>query len=108
MVKFRWEGRIDKAMEARIGYSLLVAVFLSLSVTVNGCSCAAHRGDAMAIRMAKQEMRRRGWKRTEVGRCLLRDGLWEVQMHPHGDPCAFAFVNVSSNGVVEKVFVNTK
>ena len=90
-------------------YACLWALQLMLaSVGLSGCSSTATKDGTFAVEIAKQEMRRRGWKRIEVDRCVFRDGVWVVDLYKpkFRSGVNFASVKVSSSGTVVDIFVN--
>jgi hypothetical protein len=88
--------------------SLWTLQLMLVSIALSGCSSTATRGETLAVKIAKQEMRHLGWKRFEVGRCVLRDGLWIVDFYRPRSGVNFASVKVSPDGTVVDVFVNQK
>jgi hypothetical protein len=78
------------------------------SVVLSGCCSIEAKDGLLAVDVAKQEMRRRGWKRIQVDRCVFLDGLWVVDIHRRGfrSGVDFASVKVSARGGVVEIFVN--
>jgi hypothetical protein len=86
---------------------IALAIMLA-SLALAGCSSTAAKADPPAVLTAKQEMRRRGWKRIEVDRCVFRDGLWFVELHTpkSGKGWSYVCVRVAQDGTVVHVFQN--
>jgi hypothetical protein len=87
---------------------MLVAMLTGSALGLTGCSSVPKKDGALAAEIAKKEMRRRGWKRIEVYRCALRDGVWVVTLGTRGYRRAvdLAWVSVSAEGNVIDVDVN--
>ncbi|MCD6050526.1 MAG: hypothetical protein K0Q55_1929 [Verrucomicrobia bacterium] len=66
--------------------------------------CSSHQGknaEERAISTAKQEVKKRGWKRIEVDDCRFEEGRWKVYVWRFPKtPRGHATVEVSDNGQV--------
>jgi len=89
---------------------LWVLQLMLVSVALSGCASSRTKNDMPAVEIAKQEMRRRGWKRIELDRCAFRDGVWVVDLYKprFRGGANFASVRVSTDGAVVDVFENLK
>jgi hypothetical protein len=88
----------------------LAAILVGAAIGLSGCSSIPKTDGALAAEIAKQEMRRRGWKRIEVYTCMSRDGVWVVTLGTRGHRRAvdLAWVRVSPKGDVLDVILNDR
>jgi hypothetical protein len=95
-----------------MGKHLQKLAFLAVGLALVLASCAPipKKSGALAADIAREEMRRRGWKRIEVYQCVLRDGSWVVTLGTRGARRGvdLAWVIVSSNGSVVDVDVSDR
>jgi hypothetical protein len=87
---------------------MLTAIWTGTHPALTGCSSVSKKDGALATEVAKHEMRRRGWKRVEVYRCVPRDNVWVVTLGTRGYRRAtdLAWVTVSPAGSVVDVVVS--
>jgi hypothetical protein len=87
-----------------IGLKALPAALLLL-----GCSEVRRAPEPLCVVAAKQEARRRGWHRFEVGNYALRGDVWEVfiwKLPKRVGGGNAAWVKVAPDGTVVSFYVN--
>jgi hypothetical protein len=82
---------------------------LLLALLLLGCSEVRPEPEPLCVAAAKQEARRRGWHRFEVGSYTLRGEVWEVfiwKLPKRVGGGNAAWVEVAPDGTVVSFYVN--